>query len=203
MLNCLCSSIPGTQRLVTAEEVFELQCGHPDWVAMQTRQAGLEGTGEVGLRVLVKEALRMRPSRIVIGEVRSAESLDMLLALNAGLPGMASIHASSARQALVKLCTLPLLAGENIGSAFVVPTVASSVDLVVHTGLDGSGRRAVREVLAVTGRVENGVVEGEPVFVREGDALRRRHGVPVRRDAFEQAGLDLDLVLGLSAGDVS
>lgn len=142
----------------------------------------------------------MRPSRVVIGEVRSAESLDMLLALNAGLPGMASIHASSARQALVKLCTLPLLAGENIGSAFVVPTVASSVDLVVHTGLDAAGRRAVREILAVTGRVENGVVEGEPVFVREGGALARRHGVPVRRDAFDQAGIDLDVVLGLSAG---
>ncbi|WP_375002842.1 CpaF family protein [Aeromicrobium sp. CTD01-1L150] len=198
LLNCLCASIPASQRLVSAEEVFELQCGHPDWVAMQTRQAGLEGTGEVGLRSLVKEALRMRPSRIVIGEVRAAESLDMLLALNAGLPGMASIHASSARQALVKLCTLPLLAGENIGAAFVVPTVASSVDLVVHTGIDAHGHRAVREVLAVTGRVENGIVEGEPVFVREGGALRRRHGVPVRRDAFEQAGIDLDEVLGLT-----
>lgn len=198
LLNCLCASIPAAQRLVTAEEVFELQCGHPDWVAMQTRQAGLEGTGEIPLRALVKEALRMRPSRIVIGEVRAAECLDMLLALNAGLPGMASIHASSARQALVKLCTLPLLAGENIGAGFVVPTVAGSIDLVVHTGIDADGRRAVREVLAVTGRVENGIVEGEPVFTRTAGELRRRQGVPVRRDVFEQAGIDLDAVLGLS-----
>ncbi|MGZ5422542.1 MAG: CpaF family protein [Aeromicrobium sp.] len=122
LLNCLAASIPGTQRLVSVEEVFELQCGHPDWVGMQTRQAGLEGTGEIDLRSLVKEALRMRPSRIIVGEVRAAECLDLLLALNAGLPGMASLHANSARQALVKLCTLPLLAGENIGSLFANPT---------------------------------------------------------------------------------
>ncbi len=119
LLNCLAASIPGSQRLISAEEVFELQTGHPDWVAMQTRQAGLEGTGQIDLRVLVKEALRMRPSRLIIGEVRAAECLDLLLALNAGLPGMASLHANSARQALVKLCTLPLLAGDNIGSATI------------------------------------------------------------------------------------
>ena len=198
LLNCLAAAIPSNQRLITVEEVFELQCGHPDWVAMQTRQAGLEGTGGIDLRALVKEALRMRPSRIVVGEVRAGESLDMLLALNAGLPGMASLHASSGRQALVKLCTLPLLAGENIGSAFVVPTVATSVDVVIHTGLDAEGRRRVREVLAVTGRVENGIVEAEPVFVRRDGALRRTHGVPVRREAFELVGIDLDEVLGLT-----
>ena len=80
---------------------------------MQTRQSGLEGTGEIKLRHLVKEALRMRPSRIVVGEVRAEECLDLLLALNSGLPGMATVHANSAREALVKLCTLPLLAGET------------------------------------------------------------------------------------------
>ncbi|AXT85693.1 pilus assembly protein CpaF [Aeromicrobium sp. A1-2] len=197
LLNCLAASIPGAQRLVSVEEVFELQCGHPDWVAMQTRQAGLEGTGEISLRVLVKEALRMRPSRIIVGEVRAAECLDMLLALNAGLPGMASIHASSARQALVKLCTLPLLAGDNIGSRFVVPTVATSVDLVVHTGIAPDGSRAVREIVAVTGRVENDLIECEPVFVRRSGELERAHGTPLRREAFDQVGIDLDEVLGV------
>jgi len=196
LLNCLAASIPGSQRLVSVEEVFELQTGHPDWVAMQTRQAGLEGTGTIDLRMLVKEALRMRPSRIIVGEVRAAECLDLLLALNAGLPGMASIHANSARQALVKLCTLPLLAGDNIGSRFVVPTVAASVDVVVHTGLDPDGSRAVREIVAVTGRVENGLIESEQVFVRRAGRLDRGPGVPLRRDAFEQVGIDLDVVLG-------
>ncbi|MGA8988554.1 MAG: ATPase, T2SS/T4P/T4SS family [Aeromicrobium sp.] len=196
LLNCLAASIPGSQRLVSVEEVFELQCGHPDWVAMQTRQAGLEGTGEVSLRDLVKEALRMRPSRVIIGEVRAAECLDMLLALNAGLPGMASIHANSARQALVKLCTLPLLAGDNIGSRFVVPTVATSVDLVVHTAMAADGSRAVREVVAVTGRVENDVIECEPIFVRRGGQLERAHGRPLRHEAYAEVGIDLDDVLG-------
>ena len=91
---------------------------------MQTRQPGLEGTGEIRLRDLVKESLRMRPSRIIVGEVRAEECLDLLLALNAGLPGMCTLHANSAREALVKMCTLPLLAGENISARFVVPTVA-------------------------------------------------------------------------------
>ncbi len=198
LLNCLAASIPGSQRLVSVEEVFELQCGHPDWVAMQTRQAGLEGTGGIDLRSLVKEALRMRPSRIIVGEVRAAECLDLLLALNAGLPGMASIHANSARQALVKMCTLPLLAGENIGSRFVVPTVAASVDLVVHTGIDPDGSRAVREIATVTGRVENGLIESEPVFIRRGGRLERGHGAPLRRDAFELVGIDLDDILGVN-----
>ncbi len=196
LLNCLAASIPGGQRLISVEEVFELQCGHPDWVAMQTRQAGLEGTGEVDLRALVKEALRMRPSRIIIGEVRASECLDLLLALNAGLPGMASIHANSAKQALVKLCTLPLLAGDNIGSRFVVPTVAASIDLVVHTGMDPDGSRAVREIASVTGRVENDLIESEPVFVRRHGRLERGHGVPLRRDAYELVGIDVDDLLG-------
>src|SRR4051794_41716725 len=108
---------------------------------MQTRQSGLEGTGEIRLRELVKESLRMRPSRIIVGEVRAEECLDLLLALNAGVPGMCTLHANSAREALVKMCTLPLLAGENVSGRFVVPTVAASVDLVVHLALDASGHR--------------------------------------------------------------
>ncbi len=195
VLNCLASAIPGSQRLISVEEVFELQCGHPDWVGMQTRQAGLEGTGEVDLRALVKEALRMRPSRIIVGEVRSAECLDLLLALNAGLPGMASLHANSARQALTKMCILPLLAGANIGSRFVVPTVADSVDLVVHTSIDTDGKRGVREIVAVSGRVENDNIESEQIFVHRNGRLERGSGAPARREPFELVGIDIDAVL--------
>jgi pilus assembly protein CpaF len=118
MLNCLAAAIPGGDRIVSAEEVRELRVVHPDWVALETRQAGLEGNGEVTLRDLVRESLRMRPTRIVVGEVRSAEALDLLLALNSGLPGMATLHANSAREALVKLCTLPMLAGDSYPSRF-------------------------------------------------------------------------------------
>ncbi len=195
MLNCLAAAVPGGDRIISAEEVFELRFSHPDWVAMQTRQAGLEGTGEVTLRELVRETLRMRPTRIIVGEVRSAECLDLLLALNSGLPGMATLHANSAREALVKLCTLPLLAGENISSRFVVPTVASSVDLVVHLGVDAGGVRRVNEIVAVPGRVENDIVETETIFVRRDGDLVRAGGMPTRVETFERAGIDVRRLL--------
>jgi pilus assembly protein CpaF len=194
-LNCLAASIPGEDRVVSAEEVYELRFSHPDWVALQTRQLGLEGTGEVRLRDLVKESLRMRPSRIIVGEVRAEECLDLLLALNAGLPGMASLHANSAREALVKMCTLPLLAGENIGARFVVPTVAASVDLVVHLGMDRHGVRRVNEIVAVPGRAENDTIETETIFAREGDQLRRATGMPPRLDRFARLGVDVHALL--------
>jgi pilus assembly protein CpaF len=195
MLNCLAAAIPGGERVISAEEVFELRFAHPDWVAMQTRQAGLEGTGEVTLRDLVRETLRMRPTRVIVGEVRAAECLDLLLALNAGLPGMATLHANSAREALVKLCTLPLLAGENISSKFVVPTVATSVDLVVHLGVDNAGVRRVNEIVAVPGRVEHEIVETEAIFTRRHGELVRTGGSPTRPELFERAGVDVHRLL--------
>ncbi|WP_374220893.1 CpaF family protein [Nocardioides sp. SYSU D00038] len=195
MLNCLAAAIPGGERVVSAEEVFELRFPHPDWVPLQTRQAGLEGTGGIRLRDLVKESLRMRPSRLIVGEVRSEECLDLLLALNAGLPGMCTIHANSAREALVKVCTLPLLAGENISARFVVPTVAASVDLVLHLGLDEHGVRRVNEIVAVPGRVENDVIETEPIFVRHGGELRRTGGLPPRLEQYERLGIDVHGIL--------
>jgi pilus assembly protein CpaF len=195
MLNCLAAAVPGGERVVSAEEVFELRFSHPDWVAMQTRQAGLEQTGEIVLRDLVKEALRMRPSRILVGEVRAAECLDLLLALNSGLPGMCTLHANSAREALVKMCTLPLLAGDNISARFVVPTVATSVDLVVHLGVDADGTRRVNEIVSVPGRVEADVIEVEPVFVRDGAGLRRTGGVPAQTERYERVGIDVHQLL--------
>ncbi len=195
LLNCLAAAIPGTERIISAEEVFEMKFKHSDWVPMQTRQQGLEGTGTVTLRDLVREALRMRPTRIIVGEVRSAEALDLLLALNSGLPGMATVHANSAREALVKLCTLPLLAGENISSRFVVPTVAAATDLVVHLGMDAQGVRRVNEIVAVPGRVENDIIETEPIFHRTSAGLRRLHGSAPRLDQFERAGIDVAAIL--------
>jgi pilus assembly protein CpaF len=195
MLNCLAAAIPGGERVVSAEEVFELRFPHPDWVALQTRQSGLEGTGEITLRDLVKESLRMRPSRVIVGEVRAEECMDLLLALNAGLPGMCTIHANSAREALVKMCTLPLLAGENISARFVVPTVAASVDLVVHLGIDEYGVRRVNEVVGVPGRVENDIIEVEPIFERTTGDLRRTGGMPPRIELFERQGIDVHRIL--------
>lgn len=196
LLNCLAAAIPGGERVISAEEVFEIRFPHPDWVALQTRQEGLEGTGEVRLRDLVKESLRMRPSRIIVGEVRAEECLDLLLALNAGLPGMCTLHANSAREALTKACTLPLLAGENISARFVVPTVAASIDLVVHLALDPGGARRVVEIVAVPGRIEGGVIETEPVFEWREGRLCRGIGLPPRLDRFRRIGIDVVHLLG-------
>jgi pilus assembly protein CpaF len=199
LLNCLAAAVPGRERVVTCEEVFELRLGLPDVVSMQTRQANLEGTGEIPLRRLVKEALRMRPDRLVVGEVRQAECLDLLIALNSGLPGMSSIHANSAREAIVKMCTLPLLAGENVGHSFVVPTVASCVDIVVHTAKDPAGHRRVREVVAVPGRVEGDVVEVADLFVTRHGRLSRADGYPPHQERFDWAGVDLPRLLAREA----
>jgi len=196
LLNALCGAIPGRERIVTVEEVFELRVAAPDVVGMQTRQSNLEGTGEIPLRRLVKEALRMRPSRLIVGEVRQEECLDLLIALNSGLPGMCTLHANSAREALVKMCTLPLLAGENVSAGFVVPTVASSVDLVVHLGMDATGQRRVREIVGVTGRVESDTIETTDLFTTRHGRLERGDGYPPRPERYEAAGIDLLHTLG-------
>ncbi|GAB3246562.1 CpaF family protein [Kineosporia babensis] len=195
LLNCLLGAVPARERIITCEEVFELRVALRDCVAMQCRQASLEGTGEIPLRRLVKEALRMRPNRLIVGEVRQAESLDLLLALNSGLPGMATVHANSAREAVVKMCTLPLLAGENVSARFIVPTVASSIDLVVQIRLDADGRRRVSEIIGVPGRVEADVIETTEIFARRHDRLSRAEGFPPHPERYEQAGIDIAALL--------
>ncbi len=111
------------------------------------------------------------------------------------LPGMCTIHANSAREAVVKLCTLPLLAGENVSHAFVVPTVAASVDLVIHVGSDAAGNRRVREIAGVPGRVEGHVLEISDIFVTRDDRLCRADGFPPHAERFSRAGYDLPRLL--------
>ena len=195
LLNALLSCIRQVERVVTVEETFELDLATRDHVSMQCRQPSLEGTGEVGLRRLIKEALRMRPDRLIVGEVREAEALDLLIALNSGLPGMCSIHANGAREALTKLCTLPLLAGRNIDSEFVVPTVASSIDIVVHCELQRNGKRRVAEIIAVSGNSSGSVIETSSIFALDGGMLEPTGGYPSKTAKFERAGLDPAIVL--------
>ena len=173
LLNALLSAIPTNERVITIEEVFELKPLLPDVVAMQTRGVNIQGDGDIQLRRLIKEALRMRPSRIVVGEVREAEALDLLIALNSGLPGMGTIHANSARDAILKLQTLPLLAGENISQKFIAPTVASAIDLIVHVQLGKDGFRRVVEIAQITGRVESERVEIETLYRWDGGGYEK------------------------------
>ena len=164
LLNALVGEIPKSDRVITIEEVFELKPNLPDLIAMQTRSINLEGSGEISMRKLIKESLRMRPSRLIIGEIREAESLDLLIALNSGLPGMATIHANSAKDAIRKLQTLPLLAGENISHHFVTPLVARSIDLVIQIAIDSDGSRKITEILQVTKRIEGEHIETDPIW---------------------------------------
>ncbi len=198
-LTALLGSVPSSERIITCEEVFELQLDHPDHVALQTRAPSLEGTGAIPLRRLVTEALRMRPTRLVVGEVRQAEALDLLIAMNSGMPAMATLHANSAREAITKLCTLPLLAGSNIDAGFVVPTVAGCVDIVVHLAV-ANGCRRVREISGVTGRVEGGTIEMSSIFRSEAGGLVRGDGPPPHADRFHNAGIDVHELLDAGAG---
>lgn len=168
LLGALLASVADRQRIVTVEETFELAVDGPDVVALQGRQASLEGTGEITLRRLVKEALRMRPDRIVVGEVRDAEALDLVLALNTGVPAAGTIHANSADEALDKLALLPLLAGRNIDRSFIVPALATSISYVVHCRREADGSRRIVEVVSPTGEVIDGRIATTPVY-RAGD----------------------------------
>ncbi|MFJ2353002.1 CpaF family protein [Glutamicibacter sp. NPDC087673] len=191
MLNCLASAIGPRERIITIEEIFELNLSLRDVVAMQTRLANLEGTGEITMRRLVKEALRMRPERIIIGEVREAESLDMLIALNSGIAGLCTLHANSARDAITKICTLPLLAGPNITSDFTIKTVAACIDLVVHCVRSPQGHRYVNEILSVRNRVEEGQIESSTLFERQADRLLPARGADWSHEKFDVAGINI------------
>ncbi|MFT4258587.1 CpaF family protein [Microbacterium sp.] len=180
LLGALLHACADSQRIITVEETFELAVDGPDLVALQGRQASLEGTGEITLRRLVKEALRMRPDRLVVGEVRDAEALDLVLALNTGVPGAATVHANSAVEALDKLSLLPLLAGRNIDRSFVAPALAGSVDLVVHCARDGAGVRRISEVVAPTGEVVDGRIITRTVY---------QHGAHLTRADLQRLGV--------------
>ena len=198
LMNALLNSAYSSERIITCEEVFELQLSSPDWIALQTRQESLEGTGEVTLRRLIKESLRMRPSRLVVGEVRQEECLDLLVAMNAGMPAMCSIHANSARQAISKMCLLPMLAGSNVSAEFVIPTVASVVDIVVHTALNQNGSRQVQKIISVSGRLEGDTVETVDVFETIEGQLWPTGLFPAKLERFSANGFNIAKILEVS-----
>lgn len=146
LLSALLSSLDPTERVISVEDTFELRCLLPDWVAMQTRPPSTDGKFEIDLRRLVRESLRMRPTRLVVGEVRGAEALDMLIAMNSGIPALCTIHANSADEALTKIKTLPLLAGGNISSRFLDSLIGGSVDLFVHCERTANGSRRIASI---------------------------------------------------------
>jgi len=171
LVNCLLSEVPPHRRVVTCEEVFEIRSDLPDITQMQTREAGLDGGAEITLRDLVREALRQRPDRIVVGEVRGPEALDLLMALNAGCAGLATLHANSAVDALEKMVSYSILAGSNVTVAFAERTIAAVVRYVVFLRRTPSGR--VIEELVEVRPTDRGTWSTRSIYT-----AKRRGGLP-------------------------
>ncbi len=154
VLNAISTFIAAGERVITIEDAAELRLGQPHVVRLESRPAGIEGTGEVTIRDLVRNALRMRPDRIVIGEVRGPEAMDLLVALNTGHRGaLSTVHANGPADAIRRLETLAMMAGLGIPHEVVSEQLADAVGLVLHLDRDGDRRRAVElcEVTRVAG----------------------------------------------------
>ena len=150
LLGVLSSFVPQEERLITIEDAAELRLAQPHVIGLEARPASVEGRGEVTVRDLVRNSLRMRPDRIVVGEVRGGEALDMLQAMNTGHDGsLSTAHANSARHALWRLETMALMSDVDLPVAHVRAQVASAIDVVVHTARLRDGRRVVFQIAAV------------------------------------------------------
>jgi pilus assembly protein CpaF len=167
MLNVLSNAIPGSERIITIEDAAELRLQQEHVVRLETRPPNAEGEGEVKARDLVKNALRMRPDRIVIGEVRGGEVLDMLQAMNTGHDGsISTVHANSARDAMSRIETMVMMAGVALPLRALRDYIASALDMVVHVGRLSDGTRKLMRVAEITG-MEEDVVTTQDIFTYE------------------------------------
>ncbi len=214
-LNVLSNFIPERERIVTIEDAAELQLDQDHLVSLESRPANVEGKGQVAIRDLVKNALRMRPDRIVVGECRGGEALDMLQAMNTGHDGsLTTGHANSPRDLLSRLEVMVLMSGMDLPVRAIREQIASAVDIVLQQTRFGDGRRRITSIVEIdgmegdtilmqqifkfqqTGRDENGMVEGEftglgyaPTFYADLEAS----GVQLKRDIFGlPEGMDKD-----------
>lgn len=205
MLNVLSSFIPDNERIVTIEDSAELQLQQPHVVRLETRPANIEGRGEVNQRELVRNSLRMRPDRIVIGEVRGAEALDMLTAMNTGHDGsLTTIHANTPRDALGRIENMVSMTGATFPIKALRQQIASAIDVVIQLERQEDGKRRLVSVQEING------MEGEIITMTEIFTFERRgigeHGevlgeyrpsgmVPVFRDVLAKRGIELPLNL--------
>ena len=165
LLNALSASIPESERIVTIEDAAELQLQQQHVIRLESRPPNIEGQGEIRIRELVRNSLRMRPDRIVVGEVRGAETLDMLQAMNTGHEGsLTTIHANSPRDALNRLETLVLMAGLEIPHSAIREQIASALDVIVHITRLVDGTRRVSHITEIVG-MESDVITLQDVFV--------------------------------------
>jgi len=186
LLNALSSFIPADERVVTIEDAAELRLQQEHVVRLETRPPNSEGRGEVVARDLVKNALRMRPDRIIVGEVRGPEALDMLQAMNTGHEGsLTTVHANSPRDALARLETMILMAGTNLPNRAMREQITSALDLIIQPQRLSDGTRRIVSITEVTG------MEGEIVTTQEIYRFKRRGVTPEGRiiGQFEATGV--------------
>jgi pilus assembly protein CpaF len=201
-LNVIARFIPHNQRVITIEDAAELQIDHPHVIALEHRPPNVEGKGELTIRQLLRNSLRMRPDRILVGEVRGAEALDMLQAMNTGHDGsMSTIHSNSARDALSRLETMVMMASIDIPFEAVRAQIASAVNLIVHQARMPDGRRKVAQIAEVVGYDANGAILRDIFLLGMGSDLRLEYnatgyvptsldkaafyGVQVNKDLFD------------------
>lgn len=169
LMNALSAFIPATERLVTIEDAAELRFQQPHVVRFETRPPNVEGKGEVTMRTLVRNALRMRPDRIIIGEIRGDEVLDLLQAMNTGHDGsMSTLHANSPREAMTRIESMAALAGFDMASGVVRRQLADAVHLVVQISRMRDGTRRITSISEVAG-LEGDVVTLQDLFTFETD----------------------------------
>jgi pilus assembly protein CpaF len=164
LLNILSSFIPETERLITCEDAAELQLQQPHWIQLESRPPNVEGKGAVPIRELVKSCLRMRPDRIIVGECRGGEALDMLQAMNTGHDGsMSTLHANNPHEALVRLETLVLQAGQDLPSRAIRETIGAAIHLIVQQSRLRGGIRRIVSVAEIIG-MKDGDVQYQEIF---------------------------------------
>jgi pilus assembly protein CpaF len=200
LLNVLSGAIPSDERVVTIEDAAELQLAQPHVVSLETRPANMEGKGEYTIRDLVKNALRMRPDRIVVGECRGGEALDMLQAMNTGHDGsLTTTHANSPREAVARLETLVLMAGLELPVRAIREQIAGAVHLIVQQTRLSDGSRKVTQICEVTGIDDDGTVALVPLykFVRTGTTSEGKVLGEFRSSGFLPRYLNDLIVMGL------
>ncbi len=203
LLNVLSGAIPGHERIVTIEDAAELQLAQPHVVSLESRPPNMEGKGEFTIRDLVKNALRMRPDRIVVGECRGGEALDMLQAMNTGHDGsLTTTHANSPREAVARLETLCLMSGLDLPSRAIREQIANSVHVVVQQSRFNDGSRRVTNVAEVVGIDDNGEVELRDIFTFVRTGTKSDGGVigEYRATGYLPSYLDQFIALGLVKG---
>ena len=167
LLNVLSSFIPSNERIVTIEDAAELQLHQEHLITLESRPSNLEGSGQISIRDLVKNSLRMRPDRIIVGEVRSGEALDMLQAMNTGHDGsLTTTHANSPRDTVARLETMVMMAGMELPLKAIREQICSAVDIIVQQTRLSDGSRKITNISEITG-MENDIVSMQDIFVYE------------------------------------